>query len=310
MALNDWGCQMTRSKANPFAQSPEYWKVVFTLPHTAAPTAEESFNDMTLAVSAFETDEKNKIWTLELLCGESPDMEEIKRRLMVISALFNIPLPKYDMQKVEQQDWLSKVARDFPPITIGRFYVHGSHVSEPAPIGSVSIQVEAGAAFGSGEHGTTSRCLEAIDWLAKKRDFRNILDMGCGSGILGIAAAKLWKSNVLAVDIDPIAVRVTQENSVINRTQMYVTAAVSDGYASERVKRAKPFDLIVSNILARPLVAFAPDLAQHLSVDGIAVLSGLLTSQEAQVRTAHTMQGLTLVKRFVAGDWCTLVLRR
>jgi ribosomal protein L11 methyltransferase len=134
--------------------------------------------------------------------------------------------------------------------------------------------------------------------------------MGCGSGILAIAAAKLWRTDVLAVDIDPIAVRVTETNARINREQTRVAASVSDGYSSERVKKAAPFDLIVSNILARPLIAFAPDLEAHLSDDGYAVLSGLLTSQEKQVMSAHQMQGLKLEKRFVHQEWCTLVLRR
>jgi ribosomal protein L11 methyltransferase len=220
-----------------------------------------------------------------------------------------MPTPKPQVQQVVQQDWLKQVAKSFPPMAIGRFYVHGAHVVSVPP-GSLSIQVDAGAAFGSGEHGTTHCCLEALDWLGKKRDFDHILDMGCGSGILAIAAAKLWRSEVLAVDIDPVAVEVTQKNVTINRMQAHVAAAVSDGYASERIKRAGSFELILSNILARPLVAFAPDLARHLAPNGVAVLSGLLTSQETQVRSAHAMQGLKLEKRFVSGDWCTLVMQR
>jgi len=300
----------TRSKGNPFAQSPNYWKAVFTLHADAAGTAEESFNDIALAVSGFETDEANHIWTFELLFGEDPDKKELQQRLFVLSSLHNIPVPKLHIEKLEQQDWLSKVAKSFPPLSIGRFYVHGSHVEDAPPAGSLAIQVDAGAAFGSGEHGTTSCCLEAMDWLAKKRGFKKILDMGCGSGILAIGAAKLWKTDVLAVDIDPVAVRVTQDNVQTNREQTRVTAAVSDGYACEKIKRGGPFDLIVSNILARPLIAFAPDLVKNLARDGVAVLSGLLTSQESQVLSAHLMQGLKLEKRFVNQEWCTLVLKR
>jgi len=308
--MTEKGKTMTSSKSNPFAQSPEYWRITFTIPSEAAGTAEEAFNDFALAVSGFETDEANKIWTFELLCGESPDMEDVGRRLMLLSALHNVPLPVPDVQKVVQEDWLAKVARDFPPLSIGRFYVHGSHVKDTPPAGSIPIQVEAGAAFGSGEHGTTSCCLEALDWLAKKRSCKKILDMGCGSGILAIAAAKLWKTDVLAADIDPVAVRVTDENTRINREQTRVKAVVSDGYNHDAIKRGGRFDLIVANILARPLIAFAPDLAKHLADDGVAVLSGLLTSQESQVLKAHQMQGLNLEKRFVQREWCTLVLRR
>ena len=299
---------MPKTNENPFAQSPEHWKVIFTIEADAASTAENSFDDIALAVSGFETDEANHIWTFDLLFGEKPDMEDIARRLMVLSALHGVPLPKPELHEVMKQDWLAQVARSFPPISIGRFYVHGSHVKEQAPAGSFDIQVEAGAAFGSGEHGTTSCCLEAIDFLAKKRAFKNVLDMGCGSGILAIAAAKIWKCDVLAVDIDLVAVRVTQENIDINK--VVVAAAVSDGYNSERVKRGAPYDLIISNILARPLVEFAPSLAANLAKDGIAILSGLLATQEKQVLSAHLMQGLKLQKRFLGGEWCTLVLSR
>jgi ribosomal protein L11 methyltransferase len=295
---------------NPFAQSEQYWRVVFTIEAAAAGTAEEAFNDMALAVSGFETDEANHIWTFELLCGDAPDMDDVKRRLMLLSSLHGVAMPEAQLHKLAQQDWLASVARDFPPLAIGRFYVHGSHVKEAPPAGSIAIQVEAGAAFGSGEHGTTRCCLEALDDLAKRRAFSNILDMGCGSGILAIAAAKLWNGKVLAVDIDPVAVRVTQDNLAINRVVQQVTAAVSDGYDSDRIKRCDRFDLIISNILARPLMAFAPDLAFNLAPGGVAVLSGLLTSQEKMVLSAHRAQGLRLHKRFVHKEWCTLVLTR
>jgi ribosomal protein L11 methyltransferase len=293
---------------NPFAQSEAYWKVIFTIPAAGAGTAEEAFNDSALAVSGFETDEENHIWTFDILYGQKPDMGDVERRLMLMAALHGFAAPKAQLLPVAQQDWLALVARDFPPMRIGRFYVHGSHVTQPVPYGSIPIQVEAGAAFGSGEHGTTSCCLLALEWLARRRRFANMLDMGCGSGILAIAAAKLWKAPVLAVDIDDVAVRVTQENVEINRVTPYVSASVSDGYASAQVKRAVPYDLIVSNILARPLMAFAGDLRASLAPGGVAVLSGLLTSQEAMVRSAHAMQGLRLVRRFTGGEWCTLVL--
>ncbi|MBY0406430.1 MAG: 50S ribosomal protein L11 methyltransferase [Rickettsiales bacterium] len=301
---------MTTAQTNPFQQSPQYWRVTFMIHADAAGTAEEAFNDVALAVSGFETDEANHIWTFELLCGEAPDMEDMKRRLMLLASLHSVPEPVPSLQKVEQVDWLAQVARSFPPLSIGRFYVYGSHVEEPPPTGSIPIQVDAGAAFGSGEHGTTRCCLEALDWLSRKSAFTKILDMGCGSGILAIAAAKLWKVDVLAVDIDPVAVRVTEDNVRINRETTRVVAAVSDGYQADKIKKGGPFQLIVSNILARPLIAFAPDLFKNLAPGGYAVLSGLLTSQEQQVLSAHVMQGLKMEKRFVHDEWCTLVLKK
>lgn len=295
---------------NPFHQSENLWRVTFLIHANAAGTAEEAFNDIALAVSGFETDEANGVWTFEILFDGQPDMEEMQRRLLVLEMLHGAKAREVKSEKVEQVDWLLHTARSFPPLTIGRFYVHGSHVEEPVPTGLIAIQVDAGAAFGSGEHGTTSCCLEALDWLAKKRNFRAILDMGCGSGILAIAAVKLWKTTVVAVDIDPVAVRVTDENAQINRETTRLITGVSDGYTGDKVKKGAPYELIVSNILARPLIEFAPHLYKNLADGGYAVLSGLLTSQEQQVLNAHVQQGLALEKRFVNGEWCTLVLKK
>lgn len=290
---------------NPFTQNPRHWQAAFVIPAAAAGTAENAFDDIALSVARFETDEKNHLWTFEILFGEKPDAGDLKRRLMLLSVLHEVPLPELNLKEIEQKDWLKAVAQNFPPLAIGRFYVHGAHVKEPPPAGAIPIQIDAGAAFGSGEHGTTGTCLEALDWLARKHDFNNVLDMGCGSGILAIAAAKLWNAEVLAADIDPVAALVAAENARINRARL--EAIVSDGYLSEKIKRRAPFDLIVSNILARPLVKFAPQLKAHLRGGGAAVLSGLLSSQEAQVKNAHLAQGLTFVRRFEGGDWRTLV---
>lgn len=294
--------------ANPFAQPAAHWKIEFELPLAAVENAEDGFADLALSVSSFEVNERAKIWHIEILCSAMPDPEEINRRLLLLSALFDFPAPTPRVMRLEPRDWLAAVARGFPPMVIDRFYVHGAHCTDTPPPGLLALQVDAGAAFGSGEHATTRACLRALSWLSKQRDRAKILDMGCGSGILAIAAAKLWKTSVLAADIDPVAVRVTQENARINRAGDSVTALVSNGYASERVRRAGPYDLILSNILARPLVAFAPALGAHLAPGGVAVLSGLLASQEPMVLSAHRAQNLRLIKRFADGDWHTLVI--
>ncbi len=293
---------------NPFAQAAIYWQVLFNLPAAAVGTAEESFGDIATSVANFETDEAGGIWTFELICDEKPDDGEISRRLLLISELHGIDAPEVRIEQLVQADWLSQVARDFPPLAIGRFFVHGAHVEELPNASSISIQVDAGAAFGSGEHGTTRCCLEALEWLAKKRKFPKILDMGTGSGILAIAAAKLWKTEVLAVDLDPVSVKVTDENSAINQVSKFIKTGVSDGYSAMQVKRGAPYDLIIANILARPLIAFAPYLKQNLSGGGVAVLSGLLVSQEKQVLAAHRVHGLSLKKKFTHQGWCTLVI--
>lgn len=295
---------------NPFAQVQQYFQVSFVLPFASAEHVQDSFDDIALSASAFELDEERDEWKCDVLFAAPPDMAEVARRVALLAILAGKPTPEISTATIMQQDWLSLVARNFPPLSIERFYVHGSHVTDRPPIASIPIQVEAGAAFGSGEHGTTRTCLQGLAWVRQRNNIARILDMGTGSGILAIAAAKLWNAEILAVDIDPIAVEVTRDNARINRTQNSIECAVSDGYKSAAVKRFGACDLIIANILARPLVAFAPALARTLKPGGYCILSGLLADQEKMVFAAHRMQGLHLVKRFTHEGWCTLVLRK
>lgn len=301
---------MYNPNSNPFAQVSQYFQVAFDLPFGAAEQVEHSFDDIALSTSAFELYEEQEIWHCELLFAEPPDMEEITRRVQLLAMMAGAKTPAITTGIIAQQDWLSLVARNFPPLIIDRFFVHGSHVTDTPPVSCIPIQVEAGAAFGSGEHGTTRTCLEALTWIRARQDIHKILDMGTGSGILAIAAAKLWNAEILAVDIDPIAVAVTEENVRINREQNAIRCAVSDGYKSAAVQRFGECDLIIANILARPLVAFAPALARMLAPGGYCVLSGLLVEQETMVFAAHRRQGLSLAKRFTHEGWCTLVLQK
>lgn len=299
---------MIWQKLNPFAQSRHYWTVRFGLHVDMIDAADQGFTDMALAVSSFEVDETAQLWSMELLFDSPPDEEEVRRRLLLLCAMFDVKMPTFETQKLQQQDWLANVAQDFPPIRVGRLYIHGAHCKKDIPCGVIAVQVDAGSAFGSGEHGTTKCCLQALDYLAKKHHFTNVLDMGCGSGILAIAAAKLWKTKVTASDIDAVAVKVTSENARINQVTRHITALVSDGYANPAVRRAAAYDLIVSNILARPLVQLAPKVPMHLAAGGMLVLSGLLTTQERYVAEAYARQHLYVRKRFIDAGWCTLLL--
>jgi ribosomal protein L11 methyltransferase len=296
------------SGSNPFAQAKHYWRVHFTVPAAAVKMAEESFNDLALAISTFELEQDERQWHVELLCDSAPDMTEIGRRLLVLSMMFDLPAIEPAMGIIEHKDWAEIVARGFAPMTVGRYYVHGSHVTARKPHDKIALQIDAGNAFGSGEHATTSACLRALDALARKRGFINVLDMGCGSGILAIAAARTWRCNVIASDVDGIAARVTKENARINQVASQVRALESDGYQHPEIARNAPYDLICSNILARPLTRFAPALAAHLAPYGVAVLSGFLQSQEAQVMAAHRVHGLKLITRYESGRWHTLVM--
>jgi ribosomal protein L11 methyltransferase len=288
---------------NPFAQSAQYFEMTCELPKAAAEHADLYFEDVAVSVSAFEVDEAKGVWKLTVLYGEAPDTKDVERRLALMGAV-----PPYAIEPREPKDWVASIAQDFPPLRVGRFFVHGSHITDAPPVGSLPLQIEAGAAFGSGEHGTTSTCLQALAWLAQRREMRKVLDMGTGSGILAIAAAKLWNAEILAVDLDPVAVRVAAQNVVINQAQGSIRCAVSNGYKSAHVKRFGTCDLIIANILARPLISFAPYLAKSLAAGGYCVLSGLLENQARMVLSAHRSQGLRLEKSFYSAGWCTLVL--
>lgn len=295
---------------NPFAQPAALWQLHFTVPGEFVVTLEEAFEDA-LATSSFEKNGSATQWTVHVLLDHEPNVHEVRARVATLAQHCGVAPPEPELSRVVQQDWQASMQRDFPPLSIGRFFVHGAHARAQRPPHAIPIQVEAGMAFGSGEHATTSGCLLAIDRLARRRAAHRVLDMGCGSAILAIAAAKCWPTaDVLAVDIDPISIDVARENICINRCAATVKALVADGYNDERVSRKKPYDLILANILARPLVKLSPALAAHLAPGGVAVLSGLLATQEAMVLSAHRRQGLRLTGRIVQDGWAALVLAK
>ncbi len=298
-------------KHNPFAIAPVYWEISFIVHMDIALALEESFADIALSTSNFETADDARIWQVTILTDHAPAPKDISERIHRIGELLNTVIPLPHVEEIRDRDWLSAVARDFPPLSIGRFFVHGCHAKEEVPHNVLAIQVEAGTAFGSGEHATTRGCLLALDRLSRERNFSAILDMGCGSAILAIGAAKLWpRANVLAVDNDAVSVRVAQDNIRINRVNAQVRAMVGDGYNSARVHRDAPYDLILANILARPLVGMSHALASHLGRSGIAILSGLLDAQSAMVIAAHRRQGLHLAGRIRDNGWCTLIMEK
>lgn len=216
---------------------------------------------------------------------------------------------------VPDTNWLEASYQSFPPFTVGPFFIYGSHYDGKVPKGFKGLQIDAATAFGSGEHGTTAGCLEALARLhAEGFKPKRILDMGTGSGILGIAAAKLWKKPVLAIDNDPESVKVACRHRRLNGVDAGVkgmTCSCGDGYKTTKVQKSGPvFDLIIANILAGPLITMAPELEQSLSSRGIAILSGLLKEQEKDVMAAHKKVGLKKVARIPRGEWCTLILDR
>jgi ribosomal protein L11 methyltransferase len=284
------------------------WRAAFEAPEAIVDTLVERLDELALSVSAFEADgdgaERAPTWRIELLLDAEPDADELCRAI----AAAGFPAPALTVDTVPETDWLAATARQFPPVRAGRFVVHGSHARDQLPAGAIPIEVDAGLAFGSGEHATTQGCLMAMSRIARRP--RRVLDLGCGSAVLAIGAAKLWPTaRILAADNDPVAARVAAANVRINRVAARVRTAVSEGYAAPTIRRAAPFDLILANILADPLIELAPALARHLAPGGHAVLSGLLDRQADAVTASHVRQGLRLLRRQDIGPWTTLLMR-
>jgi len=207
-------------------------------------------------------------------------------------------------------DWIKLSQEGLPPVRAGRFFVYGAHDKGKVPPGVIPLRIEAGMAFGTGHHETTALCLGVLGDLAKRRRFANMLDLGCGTGLLAIGAAKLWRRGVLASDIDPVAVEITRENAAINVEAPWVRAVVADGLTNPAIARRAPFDLIVANILAGPLTRLAPAIARALAPGGVLVLSGLMHWHANLVVAFYRPHGLILRAVRRDGSWSALVLER
>ena len=215
------------------------------------------------------------------------------------------------ISEVPDQDWVAKVRRELPPVEAGRFFVYGSHDLNHLPAGRIGLLIEAAMAFGTGHHGTTLGCLRAFDRLLHQNYiFNNVLDLGCGTAVLAMAAARASSINVIASDIDSIAVEVANANIVANDLINRVTCIQSIGFNSDDLLNAAPFDLIFANILKGPLIDLAPEIASNLKTGGIVVLSGILIEQAAEILGIYEAQGITLLEREDIGEWVALTLLR
>ncbi len=247
-------------------------------------------------------------WRLDLYFREAVPPERVGG--LLAEAGIEPPAGGVSLEEVPAEDWVKASSAQRGPLSVGRFFVHAAADRHRVPPDAVAIELEAGLAFGSGEHESTRGCLLALDWLARRRRPETVLDLGTGSGILAIAAARLWPCRVVAVDNDPIAVLVARENARNNGVARRVSVHLAEGYRSIFVRRQAPYDLILANVLADPLVAMARDLRDHLAPGGIAVLSGLLEMQADRVERAHTLLGLRPLRRIPLGRWTTLLLRK
>jgi ribosomal protein L11 methyltransferase len=256
----------------------------------------DALDEIADAIAAFEVTPGGK-WRIEAYCTEPPAPE------LVAAAL---PGLAHSIILLPTSGWLERNRQDFPAIRVARFYVYGSHLPRPPADGRIALQVEAATAFGSGEHATTRGCLSLIASAVARRKPRKALDVGCGSGILAMAIARLTRIPVTAVDIDDEAVRVTRENTRINGVRGQVRVSRSDGFHSDVIAKHEKYDLIVANILAGPLCKMAPDFRRHLAAGGRLILSGLLNEQETRVIAACRNQRLALRRRWRSDGWSAL----
>lgn len=250
--------------------------------------------------------------SVEIITDVPPDMAKIQQCLDAITTALDHPgfFGTPQMDKMPERDWLQHVYDQFPPLTVGGFYIYGSHYEGDKPAELDAIQIDAATAFGSGEHPTTFGCLEALRRLKDGgAAFANILDMGCGSGILAIAAQRLWPdARITAIDIDPEAVRVTDVHAALNDTVL--SSEAGDGYDAPMARKNAPYDLILANILAGPLIAMAPATAEVAAHSSHLILAGLLTRQMDDVVAAHRVAGWESDDYTVKDGWPTVVMTR
>lgn len=288
--------------------TPDLWQLdLGQLTRQQAERTAARLEDSALTVTLFEDAKDARLWSVQALFDGEP------ARPWLIETL---DLPGLDnrepgrwLARLQSKDWVTESLKELPAVSAGRFYVHGTHLPPHPSPAIIDLTIDAGLAFGSGQHETTRGCLLAIDLLAKRRHIARVLDLGTGSGVLALAAAKIWHGQVLAADIDPVATRVARDNAR-RHGEHRLGLVTAPGFAHRAIAAGAPYDLILANILARPLARLAPAMPAHLAAGGIVVLSGLLKTQDAQVRAAYRAQGLVLWRRIVLGDWLTLLLRR
>ena len=251
--------------------------------------------------SILEEDEDKGVWRIDAFPTTDDEVEGLK------AVLADHPVTVL-VEKLADADWLAMSLSGLPPVEAGRFFVYGAHDQGKVPEGRVTLKIDAGAAFGTGHHGTTVGCLEAFDNLLKTETFDKVLDVGCGTGVLAIAAAKTGTPIAVGTDIDEPSARIANENAEINDAQCDFYFA--DGLSDPRIAQHLPYDLVFANILAAPLVELAPEIGAALKTGGVAILSGLLRTQEERVLEAYLPLGFVVEQTIHHDAWSALQLRK
>ena len=250
--------------------------------------------------SILEEDEDRGVWRIDAFPTSDEEADRFEAVLEEADGL------KVTREVLADADWLAMALSGLPPVKAGRFFIYGLHDRGKTPASTVNLRIEAGAAFGTGHHGTTVGCLLAYDRLIKARRFPKVLDVGAGTGVLAIAAARTGSDLAVGTDIDRVSVRISRENAAVNRAQARFVHA--SGLRHRLVASHAPYDLVFANILARPLISLAQDIKGALKPDGIAILSGLLRAQERAVKAAYLSRGFRVKFAIRRDAWVALVL--
>lgn len=284
------------------------WRLEVTIPQAAVPAFEDLFSGNCVAVSSFGDD--GTAWRVEGYSDQEPDEASLAEGLAVTAAVFGFEAPALKIEFLTPRDWLANNLSSFEPIHVAGFFIYPSHYEGAHPPGATPLQIDAGTAFGSGTHPTTATCLIAMADHAKRQQVSRVLDLGCGSGILAFAAATLWPAKIIATDIDPEAVRVAKLNAHINQLAHKVTTVCGSGFRHDSIRKNAPFDLIVANVLARPLMGMAGDATAAMSPGGHIILSGLMTRDAPWVVAKYGARGLKLSNQWSQDGWTTLMMRK
>jgi ribosomal protein L11 methyltransferase len=258
-----------------------------------------------VAIAAFERPDGR--WDVTLHFADAPDQTQLRN--LVAHAAGQEAAGTISFATIEAKDWVKASLEDLVPVPAGRFTVHSAHHRERVPPNKLGIEIEAALAFGTGHHGTTRGCLLLLDHVLKERRPRRVLDLGTGTGVLAIAAAKALRHDVLASDIDPPSVKVARENGMLNHVGHFIRVIRATGFAAPDFRRHGPFDLVLANILANPLRQLAGPMSGHLAPRALVILSGLLTPQAGAVIAAYRARGLVPLRHLKIEGWSSLLLR-
>ncbi|KEG19210.1 50S ribosomal protein L11 methyltransferase [Bartonella bacilliformis] len=268
---------------------------------------ENAFDEEGYPLVLAEIDEEKALYELSLYVDKN-NQDNVRKDF---ARILSLDPSKINIEILPDIDWVKKSFEELKPVHAGRFFLHGHHDRDKIPSNVFSIEIEAGQAFGTGHHGTTSGCLEMITKVVQNENPQNALDLGTGSGVLAIAIAMLKPIPVLASDIDPIAIQVAQHNIKLNGVEKHVTAVIASGfnYDDKETVPCVPFDLIVANILANPLIELAEEMVKALQKNGSIILSGILEEQQDNVLQAYVQQGLKHIETYHRQGWVTVHLQ-